>query len=79
LPSAPAEEEGEAGPSSPLLKVSRAVVAQSECVVCLERESQMIFLPCGHVCCCQPCAVVLRTCPLCRAGIEQKIRMYRTS
>ncbi|XP_042193119.1 E3 ubiquitin-protein ligase LRSAM1 [Callorhinchus milii] len=78
-PSAPAEEEGEAGPSSPLLKVSRAVVAQSECVVCLERESQMIFLPCGHVCCCQPCAVVLRTCPLCRAGIEQKIRMYRTS
>ncbi|XP_038638560.1 E3 ubiquitin-protein ligase LRSAM1 isoform X3 [Scyliorhinus canicula] len=76
-PSAPAESE--AGPSSPAVPVSEDVLVQSECVVCLERESQMIFLPCGHVCCCQTCGTELHTCPLCRKVIEQKIRMYRTS
>ncbi|XP_072344279.1 E3 ubiquitin-protein ligase LRSAM1 isoform X2 [Scyliorhinus torazame] len=76
-PSAPPESE--AGPSSPAVPVTEDVLVQSECVVCLERESQMIFLPCGHVCCCQTCGTELHTCPLCRKDIEQKIRMYRTS
>ncbi|XP_041049839.1 E3 ubiquitin-protein ligase LRSAM1 isoform X3 [Carcharodon carcharias] len=76
-PSAPVESE--AGPSSPSAPVPEEVLAQSECVVCMERESQMIFLPCGHVCCCQTCGAELHACPLCRKDIEQKIRMYRTS
>ncbi|XP_035247622.1 E3 ubiquitin-protein ligase LRSAM1 isoform X1 [Anguilla anguilla] len=49
----------------------------SECVVCMETEPHMIFLPCGHVCCCQVCSEVLQTCPLCRSGIGQRIRLYR--
>ncbi|XP_078406530.1 E3 ubiquitin-protein ligase LRSAM1 isoform X1 [Cetorhinus maximus] len=76
-PSAPVESE--AGPSSPSAPVTEEVLAQSECVVCMERESQMIFIPCGHVCCCQTCGAELHACPLCRKDIEQKIRMYRTS
>ncbi|XP_043575814.1 E3 ubiquitin-protein ligase LRSAM1 isoform X3 [Chiloscyllium plagiosum] len=75
-PSAPSEDK--ATPSSPAA-VSEEVLAQLECVVCLEQESQMIFLPCGHVCCCQTCGTELSTCPLCRKDIEQKIRIYRTS
>uniref|UniRef100_A0A3Q0RXX0 Leucine rich repeat and sterile alpha motif containing 1 n=1 Tax=Amphilophus citrinellus TaxID=61819 RepID=A0A3Q0RXX0_AMPCI len=49
----------------------------SECVVCMETGSQVIFLPCGHVCCCQVCSDALQTCPLCRASISQRIRLYR--
>ncbi|XP_059850318.1 E3 ubiquitin-protein ligase LRSAM1 isoform X4 [Hypanus sabinus] len=78
--SAPVEDE--AGPSSPVepsAPVSEQVLTQSECVVCMERESQMIFLMCGHVCCCHMCGMELHTCPLCRKEIKQKIRMYRTS
>ncbi|KAK5608535.1 hypothetical protein CRENBAI_024008 [Crenichthys baileyi] len=48
----------------------------SECVVCMETESQVIFLPCGHVCCCQVCSGALQTCPLCRSNISQRIRLY---
>ncbi|KAJ8346410.1 hypothetical protein SKAU_G00278110 [Synaphobranchus kaupii] len=48
----------------------------SECVVCMETEPHMIFLPCGHVCCCQVCSEVLQTCPLCRSDIAQRIRLY---
>ncbi|KAA0717137.1 E3 ubiquitin-protein ligase LRSAM1 [Triplophysa tibetana] len=50
--------------------------SSSECVVCMEHESQMIFLPCGHVCCCQICSDVLQSCPLCRSSVSQRIRLY---
>lgn len=50
--------------------------SSSECVVCMEHESQMIFLPCGHVCCCQTCSDALQSCPLCRASVSQRIRLY---
>nr|XP_043868455.1 E3 ubiquitin-protein ligase LRSAM1 isoform X1 [Solea senegalensis]XP_043868456.1 E3 ubiquitin-protein ligase LRSAM1 isoform X1 [Solea senegalensis] len=48
----------------------------SECVVCMETESQVIFLPCGHVCCCQVCNNALQNCPLCRSSISQRVRVY---
>ncbi|XP_070780517.1 E3 ubiquitin-protein ligase LRSAM1 isoform X2 [Enoplosus armatus] len=48
----------------------------SECVVCMETGSQVIFLPCGHVCCCQICSDALLTCPLCRGNIGQRVRLY---
>ncbi|KAA8584688.1 hypothetical protein FQN60_008473 [Etheostoma spectabile] len=50
----------------------------SECVVCMETGSQVIFLPCGHACCCQVCSGALQNCPLCRANISQRIRLYHS-
>uniref|UniRef100_A0A673YAD8 Leucine rich repeat and sterile alpha motif containing 1 n=1 Tax=Salmo trutta TaxID=8032 RepID=A0A673YAD8_SALTR len=43
--------------------------------LCLS-QSQVIFLPCGHVCCCQMCSDALQTCPLCRSNIAQHLRIY---
>nr|XP_012627437.1 E3 ubiquitin-protein ligase LRSAM1 isoform X2 [Microcebus murinus] len=63
-------------PSAPPAELE---VQTSECVVCLEREAQMIFLNCGHVCCCQQCCQPLRTCPLCRQPIAQCLRIYHSS
>lgn len=48
----------------------------SECVVCMETESQVIFLPCGHVCCCKVCNEAIQNCPLCRSNISQRVRLY---
>ncbi|KAM7393354.1 hypothetical protein PAMA_008151 [Pampus argenteus] len=50
----------------------------SECVVCMETGAQIIFLPCGHVCCCQVCSDALQNCPLCRSSISQRIRLYHS-
>ncbi|XP_077353168.1 E3 ubiquitin-protein ligase LRSAM1 isoform X2 [Festucalex cinctus] len=50
----------------------------SECVVCMETGAQVIFLPCGHVCCCQVCSDALQNCPLCRGTISQRIRLYHS-
>ncbi|XP_076614091.1 E3 ubiquitin-protein ligase LRSAM1 [Chaetodon auriga] len=48
----------------------------SECVVCMETGSEAVFLPCGHVCCCQVCSDALQNCPLCRSIISQRLRLY---
>ncbi|XP_074976529.1 E3 ubiquitin-protein ligase LRSAM1 isoform X3 [Caretta caretta] len=72
-PSTPPEE---ILPSAPQLELDER---KSECVVCMEQEAQMIFLNCGHVCCCRTCCEALRTCPLCRTDIVQRIRIFRSS
>ncbi|XP_043423344.1 E3 ubiquitin-protein ligase LRSAM1 isoform X2 [Prionailurus bengalensis] len=66
VPTAPEELPESVSPSAPPAELE---VQTSECVVCLEQEAQMIFLNCGHVCCCQQCCQPLRTCPLCRQEI----------
>ncbi|XP_019584178.2 E3 ubiquitin-protein ligase LRSAM1 isoform X3 [Rhinolophus sinicus] len=75
-PTAPEELPESVSPSAPPAELE---VQTSECVVCLEREAHMIFLNCGHVCCCQQCCQPLRTCPLCRQEIIQRLRVYRSS
>ncbi|XP_052894605.1 E3 ubiquitin-protein ligase LRSAM1-like isoform X2 [Anopheles moucheti] len=55
-----------------------AVVAQfAECVICMEQMVQVIFLPCGHMCCCSGCHIEIHDCPMCRAYIERKIKVIQ--
>uniref|UniRef100_A0A8C2TXI7 Leucine rich repeat and sterile alpha motif containing 1 n=1 Tax=Coturnix japonica TaxID=93934 RepID=A0A8C2TXI7_COTJA len=76
-PSAPEEETpSSVVPTAPPLQWDEK---KSECVVCMEQEAQMIFLPCGHVCCCQTCCKRLQTCPLCRRDIAQHVRIFYSS
>uniref|UniRef100_A0A672UAG2 Leucine rich repeat and sterile alpha motif containing 1 n=1 Tax=Strigops habroptila TaxID=2489341 RepID=A0A672UAG2_STRHB len=75
-PNGPCEEPpSPAVPTAPPLQWDEK---KSECVVCMEQETQMIFLPCGHVCCCQSCCERLLTCPLCRRDITQCIRIFHS-
>ncbi|NWR44257.1 LRSM1 ligase, partial [Regulus satrapa] len=74
-PSAPLEEPP-AVPTAPPLQWDEK---KSECVVCMEQEPQMVFLPCGHVCCCQGCCERLRSCPLCRQDIAQRLRIFHSA
>ncbi|KAM9206972.1 E3 ubiquitin-protein ligase LRSAM1 isoform 1-T1 [Dugong dugon] len=76
FPTAPQEPPEVVRPSAHPAELG---VQTSECVVCLEREAQMIFLNCGHVCCCQQCCQPLRTCPLCRQEIARRLRIYYSS
>uniref|UniRef100_A0A8D0G0H2 Leucine rich repeat and sterile alpha motif containing 1 n=1 Tax=Strix occidentalis caurina TaxID=311401 RepID=A0A8D0G0H2_STROC len=55
------------------------VLRDSNSLLCLFPQTQMIFLPCGHVCCCQTCCQRLLTCPLCRKDIAQRIRIFHSS
>ncbi|XP_017885179.1 E3 ubiquitin-protein ligase LRSAM1-like isoform X2 [Ceratina calcarata] len=50
----------------------------AECVICLDLQCEVIFLPCGHLCCCSGCASMVSTdCPMCRSAIHEKIRVIK--
>lgn len=50
--------------------------SNAECVICMDQKCALIFLDCGHVCCCDACSATLTLCPLCRAQILRKVKLY---
>jgi len=51
--------------------------ADAMCVVCTEHVKDIAFVPCGHICACFTCAKALDTCPVCRAGVVTRQRVYQ--
>jgi hypothetical protein len=43
------------------------------CVVCLDRERDVVLDPCRHYCLCMECSDRLRECPICRGRIEYTV------
>ncbi|XP_003704646.1 E3 ubiquitin-protein ligase LRSAM1 isoform X2 [Megachile rotundata] len=53
-------------------------ITTAECVICLDLQCEVIFLPCGHLCCCSGCAnMVSSGCPMCRSTIDHKIHIIK--
>uniref|UniRef100_A0A5B7BGP3 RING-type E3 ubiquitin transferase n=1 Tax=Davidia involucrata TaxID=16924 RepID=A0A5B7BGP3_DAVIN len=51
------------------------------CVICLMRRRRCAFIPCGHLVCCQRCALSVEReltpkCPVCRQTIRNSVRIY---
>ncbi|KAE8728612.1 putative leucine-rich repeat receptor-like protein kinase [Hibiscus syriacus] len=51
------------------------------CVICLMRRRRSAFIPCGHLVCCQHCAIsvereLVPKCPVCRMAIRSSVRIY---
>ena len=48
------------------------------CRVCMEVEICFVFIPCGHQCTCENCAVNgdLKNCPICREKITKRIKTF---
>ncbi|VDI27755.1 E3 ubiquitin-protein ligase MUL1 [Mytilus galloprovincialis] len=46
------------------------------CVVCMSEPFNHVFIPCGHLCCCQTCSDRLKDCPRCRGRISKKLKVY---
>ncbi|KAG4126426.1 hypothetical protein ERO13_D10G156800v2 [Gossypium hirsutum] len=53
----------------------------SSCTICLDAPSEAACVPCGHVAGCMSCLNEIKAkkwgCPVCRAKIEQVIKLYR--
>ncbi|KAJ8961590.1 hypothetical protein NQ314_005934 [Rhamnusium bicolor] len=46
-----------------------------ECLVCSDKKSSVLFKPCGHMCACESCALIMKKCVMCRAQIELMVPM----
>ncbi|GMI69933.1 XB3 ortholog 5 in Arabidopsis thaliana [Hibiscus trionum] len=56
-------------------------VGPSSCTICLDAPPEAACVPCGHVAGCMSCLNEIKAkkwgCPVCRAKIEQVIKLYR--
>lgn len=51
----------------------------TECCICLAEDKDTVFIPCGHVCCCEGCAKQIQgssdhRCPICRENVAQAVK-----
>lgn len=70
----PVKEKAAADANFSILQVPELKLwCSSECVICFEVTRLLVFVPCGHVCCCEQCSAGVNQCPLCRAGVEGKL------
>lgn len=47
-----------------------------KCSICLENNCAVVFIPCGHMCCCHTCSRTLNSCPVCRQLISSRQTTY---
>ncbi len=52
------------------------IKSDNSCVICMENEKNIVFLPCGHIASCFSCASSLHSCPLCRVKISQQHKVF---
>ena len=48
----------------------------ADCVVCMDRPLEMVFVPCGHICVCEPCSSQITRCPICRTRTQMAVKVY---
>lgn len=46
------------------------------CCVCMDADKDTVLMPCKHLCVCESCSHDIRTCPLCRVEVTDKIRVW---
>ena len=47
-----------------------------ECSICLDRQPNILYLPCRHITNCNICSRNLQTCPLCLQIIDNKMEIF---
>lgn len=46
------------------------------CKICMDKNIDTAFLPCGHVLACNQCAIRCDNCPICRSEIKQTQKLF---
>ena len=49
---------------------------QEACVICMDRQRNVVILECGHFCCCLECAQRINNCPVCRRSIARLVPTF---
>ncbi|XDV37912.1 hypothetical protein PO909_007436 [Leuciscus waleckii] len=54
----------------------RRLQEERTCKVCMDKEVNIVFIPCGHLVVCKECASSLRKCPICRGLVKGAVRTF---
>ncbi|XP_077466480.1 E3 ubiquitin-protein ligase XIAP-like [Stigmatopora argus] len=58
------------------LETLRKLQREKLCKVCMDRDTCVVFIPCGHLATCEDCSQTLSKCPICCGSITQKVKTY---
>ena len=47
-----------------------------ECSICMDAPKDVVFIPCGHVSCCQECSADIHDCPICRQPVTKRQKLF---
>ncbi|KAK6172083.1 hypothetical protein SNE40_018041 [Patella caerulea] len=62
--------------SSKLWRENEELKERRLCKICMDAESNIVLLPCGHLVACELCAPVLTQCPMCRKNVKGRVKTY---
>ncbi|XDV26314.1 hypothetical protein PO909_030062 [Leuciscus waleckii] len=54
----------------------RRLQEERTCKVCMDKEVNIVFIPCGHLVVCKECAPSLHKCPICRGLVKGAVRTF---
>ncbi|XP_063060009.1 baculoviral IAP repeat-containing protein 2 isoform X2 [Engraulis encrasicolus] len=60
----------------PMEEQLRRLQEERTCKVCMDKEVNIVFIPCGHLVVCKECAPSLRKCPICRGVVKGTVRTF---
>ncbi|XP_039600264.1 baculoviral IAP repeat-containing protein 2 isoform X1 [Polypterus senegalus] len=60
----------------PMEEQLRRLQEERTCKVCMDKEVNIVFIPCGHLVVCKECAPSLRKCPICRSVVKGTVRTF---
>uniref|UniRef100_A0A8C4S8Z9 RING-type E3 ubiquitin transferase n=1 Tax=Erpetoichthys calabaricus TaxID=27687 RepID=A0A8C4S8Z9_ERPCA len=63
-------------PNLPMEEQLRRLQEERTCKVCMDKEVNIVFIPCGHLVVCKECAPSLRKCPICRSVVKGTVRTF---
>jgi len=49
---------------------------KENCLICMERTREIVFLPCSHFLTCPLCAPKLTSCPICNKKLEKHLKIF---
>lgn len=59
-----------------ILDAGEGLDQQEACVICMDRQRNVVILDCGHFCCCGECAQRVNNCPVCRRAIARLVPTF---
>lgn len=46
------------------------------CIICMDKQREIVYLPCAHLITCTNCGPLLTQCPICTQRITQNLKIY---
>ena len=71
-----ADHDGMLQATTALLDELQTEKSQNRCSVCMDQEIDCVLMPCRHRAMCQGCSNMCQRCPLCRASITERLKVF---